>query len=243
MYTLTTNKSVQGDGILYRKQIRRIIPNVDDLFAERILKLLESKNLICPVKVAVSEPVMYLVPFLLPCGYPATRSGTEWDQRFYFDFGEYNPRAVFSLLMARCIAKSQDVVHTTGGKLNIYQNGGLFALSENVIYRMVVFNPSPEQHLIEVSVKFLPPAIATDVPKYLCMIMKELHERDFQGMTYVCGVKCPHMPPHFGCPPDNPHYLHIVPLASSSLSFVEESSVRRLCITEEVYNYLGENAS
>lgn len=235
MYALTTDKSVQEDGILYRKQIRRIIPNINDLFVERILKLLESKDLICPVEVAASEPVLYLVPFLLPPGYPATRSGTEWDKRFYFDFSEYNPRAVFSRLMARCIGKSQDVVHTTGDQLNIYQNGGLFALSENVTYRMVVSNPSPEQHLIEVSVKVLPPAKAADVPKYLCKVMKELYERDFQERRLpLCGVKCPHMPPHFGCPPDNPHYMHIVPLASSSLTFVEESSVRRLCITEEV---------
>ncbi|XP_072030095.1 uncharacterized protein [Amphiura filiformis] len=241
MYTLTTTKSVREDGILYRQHIKSMLADVDDTFIEWILALLESKDLICKVEDqnGNEDSQIYLVPFLLPDGYPATPRGTEWDQRVYIDFSEYEPHAVLSRLMARCITDSETSEYKKG---NIYRHGGLFTLSNNITYLITAFNPSPEQHLLDVAVKTLPQSSSATLLRYLCNILKELHERDFPEMTYVCGVKCPHSAPHYGCPTDNPHYIHIIPLASSQcpdVEYVQGEKLIRLCINREVEIHLG----
>ncbi|XP_072031234.1 uncharacterized protein [Amphiura filiformis] len=240
MYTLTTTKSVREDGILYRQHIKSMLAGVDDTIIEFILALLESKDLICKVEDqnGNEESQIYLVPFLLQDGYPVSPQGTEWDQRFYIDFGEYEPHAVLSRLMARCITDSETSEYK---KENIYRHGGLFTLSNNITYLITAFNPSPEQHLLDVAVKTLPQSSSATLLRYLCNILKELHERDFPEMTYVCGVKCPHRAPHYGCPADNPHYIHIIPLASSQcpdVEYVQREKLIRLCINREVEIHL-----
>ncbi len=96
--TLPYHRHLQTNGILHRYLAKKILDIDNDQNVDILLRLLESKDLICNVSHLSddhsSDDAVFLVPSLLPIC--SNHLPSNWDKKF-FDFGDDLPSAVFYL--------------------------------------------------------------------------------------------------------------------------------------------------
>ncbi|XP_072014381.1 uncharacterized protein [Amphiura filiformis] len=173
-----------------------------------VLAMLESYNLICKIPVSElnndaevnfkSRP-NYFVPSKLPHGVPDVPSDDDIC-KYYFDFGDFMPNALFSRLLACCQATSSLQCETDQSRY-LYREGGEFQIEfKNNLGRFYFWlqlnTDNPEQNLIMVSVKPHCGSNPFNLLRHLWQQVEDLRSELFRGIRYHCGAECQWSPPH-----------------------------------------------
>ena len=188
-----------------------------DDFVKVVLAILEQKGLICKCSGAGlpedesdgDQQPNYIVPSMLPPGYPEVPD-EEDIVKYYFDFGEFLPDALFTRLLARCQTQS-DLQAETDEQHYLYREGGEFNLEASVgrfYYWLRLHTNHATQNLIEVSVKAYCGSNPFNLLKHLWQLVEDLRKEQFSGIRFHCGAECRFSRPHQDTSRDKP--LHIL---------------------------------
>ncbi|XP_072038182.1 uncharacterized protein [Amphiura filiformis] len=227
-------------GLLHISLAKHLFQNDGD-FVKNVLSILEHIGLICkcsgsdlPEDDAIEdeEDTTYIVPTMLPHGSPEVPED-EGIQKFYFDFGNFLPDALFSRLLARCQAQS-DLQCETDQQQYLFREGGEFYLEAPVgrfYYWLRLYTHHPAQNLIEVSVKAYCGTNPFNLLRHLWQLVVDLRKQQFQAIRFHCGAACPFGPPH-QCAEDKP--LHILDEAHENQETFSEPTKQFMCRHREV---------
>ena len=188
-----------------------------DDFDKVVLAILEQKGLICRCSGSDApedesdgdQQPHYIVPSMLPPGFPEVPD-EEDIVKYYFDFGEFLPDALFTRLLARCQTQS-DLQAETDEQHYLYREGGEFNLEASVgrfYYWLRLHTNHATQNLIEVSVKAYCDSNPFNLLKHLWQLVEDLRKEQFSGIKFHCGAECRFSRPHQDTARDKP--LHIL---------------------------------
>ena len=194
-----------------------------------LISVLQAKDLLrkieCHRKQVIKQE-MYVIPSKLPPGPDLSRVNVAWNKRYYINFGNILPDAVFFRLMCRCVLYS-DTISCGPDKCMIFREGGLFTLGSNFLFMLRKIQPCKEQCVIEVLVKAVHAWCCLEVLKHLCRILETLLCRDFPNLAFCGGMLCSCEEPHQDC--REAGMLHILDLNPELESELPVQNILRQC--------------
>ena len=194
-----------------------------------LICVLQAKDLICKVDCHGKQRIkqeMYVIPSKLPPGPDLSRMSVTWNKRYFINFGNILPDAVFFRLMCRCVLYS-DTVSCGPDQRMIFRERGIFTLGSNFLFMLRKMQSCKEQRVMEVSVKAVHAGCSLEVLKHLCRILETLRCRDFPNLVFNAGTLCPYKEPHQDC--KEAGMLHILDLNPELESEVPEQNIIRQC--------------
>ncbi|XP_077981109.1 uncharacterized protein LOC144436240 isoform X2 [Glandiceps talaboti] len=204
------------------------------LSTEIVVSLLRAYDLICEIpRIHENDDQCYIVPSMLPVymhnnecnAEPNWWTGQEADDTYYLDFGTFEPDAVFSRLITRCVR----VADATNPSLKrrVFKNIGIFNFGRHVSYKLELVNHLPaEQNLFKVVLQKAPGSNGIDLLEWLLEQLDAVRQRDFPHMKYTVGVRCPYTTHAIF---QNPRKMHIVDFGRSRASLYVPNEFPLLC--------------
>ncbi|CAH1244653.1 Hypp7352 [Branchiostoma lanceolatum] len=154
------------------------------------------------------------------------------DVRFYFNFKEFNPDAVFIRLLARCLYVSQRS-HDMSNRRNVYSDAGRFYLSNDFYFKIELCSPSDDQNLVQVTIGRAPESGVRELLYRIYRDIKDICSRDFPYVSYTFGIQCEACRHDTGTPEDQlgqrEHPRHILNIVTHEEDFPSDDVARLLC--------------